>query len=138
MVFLISHSNTNKYLASTPQNQNRKHSCGRISNEKSEYPMKRTMDGTSRLLYLDVCEKRRKKSKYQKKVSKMIQQCYDDKTTKEYCHGRSMDETEQNKIQLNHPRRTQYKSYVQGVVGRNIPGEVCLHLQKMRTFAKKL
>ena len=37
---LISHSNTNKYLASTPQNQNRKHSCGRISNEKSEYPMK--------------------------------------------------------------------------------------------------
>ena len=51
-------------------------------------------------------------------------------------HGQSLYKWLLGMIQLNHPGTNQYISYVQHVQRRNIPGEGCLHWQKMRTLQK--
>ena len=41
-----------------------------------------------------------------------------------------------NTAMVNPEKKRKRKSYIQGVIGRNIPGEVCLHWQTNENIAK--
>ena len=68
MVFLIDYSKTDKYLASTPQNQNNKESSGRDNSKKAD-AREKTNETRLQCVVLEVLPKIRKKEKDERKLS---------------------------------------------------------------------